>query len=213
MIPAMTPTEIRRFWAKVKQGGPDECWPWTATVNNKGYGQFGLRYRLHGPHRISWMLEKGKDPGRLFVCHKCDNPPCCNPRHLFLGTQFDNMKDMIAKGRADHSKNVAGSRVCTAKLDEDRVREIWRLHLHEGLGERKLGAQFGVTPPNIHAILSGKTWKSCIPEDRTPHIVPRNGRPRQDQAGQRIAERLAWARSIIERYGSHGTTSSVSTFT
>jgi hypothetical protein len=98
-----------RFWDSVdKSAGPDGCWPWQRGRNNKGYGRFlierdGTRQRPLA-HRVAMRLHLGRELDRAeFVLHHCDNPPCCNPAHLFLGTQKDNMADMMAKGRHDHS--------------------------------------------------------------------------------------------------------------
>lgn len=143
-----------------------------------GYGQFGLRKQVYLAHRVSWVLHYG-DPGSMQVNHKCDNPKCVNPEHLFLGTQRDNMHDMIAKGREDHSKILRGQDHGSSKLNDEKVKEIWRLHLHEGLGERKLGERFGVTPANIHCVLAGKTWKHLIPKDLTPTARPKQGHARK----------------------------------
>jgi hypothetical protein len=95
-----------RFWSKVDQRGPDECWEWTASRNQFGYGQImlgaygtGGKARPFFAHRIAWELIHGPIETGLFVLHRCDNPPCVNPAHLFLGDQSDNMKDAHAKGR------------------------------------------------------------------------------------------------------------------
>jgi hypothetical protein len=91
---------LERFWEKVHVGAPDECWPWIAHRNVDGYGMFRFEgdAQMGRAHVASWRIANG-DTGGLFVLHHCDNPPCCNPAHLFLGTQQENIQDMHHKGR------------------------------------------------------------------------------------------------------------------
>lgn len=96
----LTPEE--RFWAKVEKG-PD-CWEWKA-FRNKGYGKFTYNGRMYLAHRLSWILTNGPIPDGLGVLHSCDNPPCVNPDHLFLGTQLDNMRDASNKGRCANQRS------------------------------------------------------------------------------------------------------------
>jgi hypothetical protein len=95
---------IERFWAKVRI--TPGCWLWMAAVNDRGYGRFTLDRtgKLIPAHRFAWSAENGPIPPGLLVCHSCDNPPCVNPAHLWLGTQSDNMIDCLAKGRHRHQK-------------------------------------------------------------------------------------------------------------
>ena len=88
-----------KFWNKVDRRGPDDCWPWLKGKDRKGYGQTTIAYQHHRAHRLAWELANGPIPAGLCVLHRCDNPPCCNPGHLWLGTQRDNAHDAIAKGR------------------------------------------------------------------------------------------------------------------
>ena len=102
----MARNDKHSFWKKVKVGKDDECWEWLACKNKKGYGFFRVNWILRRAHRFAWTVTYGKIPEGLFVCHRCDNPGCCNPKHLFLGTNTDNMVDMISKGRASWQKGV-----------------------------------------------------------------------------------------------------------
>lgn len=91
-----------RFWPKVDRRGPDECWPWKAARRAAGYGKIGRGKSGRGwmlAHRASWELAHGPISSETLVLHRCDNPPCVNPAHLFLGTHADNVHDMVAKGR------------------------------------------------------------------------------------------------------------------
>jgi hypothetical protein len=116
-------TVEERFWEKVDKNGPiipyvgTPCWVWTAGTASYGYGHFRIGSKLIYTHRYSWELVNGAVPDGLMVCHKCDNSPCVNPNHLFLGTNSDNQRDSIEKGRGNKAigdKN--GSRVHPEKL-------------------------------------------------------------------------------------------------
>ncbi len=99
---------LDRFWAKVDRSGPG-CWPWMGAHNPRGYGNFAIGDMTVRASRMAWELSFGPIPDGLWVLHTCDNPPCCNPAHLFLGTHAANMADMKAKGRAPGG-NAVGER-------------------------------------------------------------------------------------------------------
>ncbi len=91
--------DIKRFWAKVETNGKDECWQWLGCKTKDGYGRFVMFGRAVRAHRVAFVISNGEIVDGLVVCHKCDNPSCCNPSHLFSGTPSDNMKDRDSKGR------------------------------------------------------------------------------------------------------------------
>jgi hypothetical protein len=95
----LTQTNIQRFERKVDRRQPGECWPWTGARNPKGYGQFNDGIRFHTASRFAWAIaNKSPFPADLLACHSCDNPPCCNPAHIWPGTHTENMQDAAAKG-------------------------------------------------------------------------------------------------------------------
>lgn len=102
-----TPKEAARFWSKVAQGDPDACWNWTACTTGARrlgwYGRFALRKKRYYAHRVAWCIARGFPmeylTDELAILHTCDNPLCCNPNHLLLGTQLLNVQDMIRKAR------------------------------------------------------------------------------------------------------------------
>lgn len=101
------PLDPSRFWGKVKVGSPGECWPWGGSVDTDGYGVVRWGGRQTKAHRLAWSLENGPIPVGLGVLHRCDNPPCCNPACLFLGTNRDNVADRERKGRTARRKTDA----------------------------------------------------------------------------------------------------------
>lgn len=164
----LTQEQVDHFWENIckTEGG---CWDWKNAVDRRGYGKMGLKYpgtkrsRMLLSHRVAFYLTTGEFPSKLSVLHHCDRPVCCNPDHLFLGTQLDNMRDMIQKGRksTQHSTRTMGEKVNTAKLNADQVREIRRLYA-EGHTQENLGALYKVTSVNISAIIRRETWKHVI---------------------------------------------------
>lgn len=142
-----------RFWSKVNVTDPDKCWEWTAGRNENGYGTLNWqRRKMEKAHRVSWIVAHGDIPKGLEICHSCDNPPCCNPSHLFLGTHNDNIQDMIAKGRLVVPR---GEKHGNSRFSDAQVVEMRKLH-QEGQTPAQLSRLFGISKTHIHSILKGK---------------------------------------------------------
>jgi len=142
-----------RFWEKVDVRGPDECWPWKAGKDKKGYGRFVVRFgKWMLAHRLAYELTVGPIPDGKDVCHSCDSPGCCNKAHHFIGTHIDNNADAFNKAR----KNGHG--YGSAKLSPDQVRQIREL-ASQGRSRKEIGVLFGVTDVSIGNIINGKTWR------------------------------------------------------
>ena len=149
------------------------CWVWQGTLAKKGYGELliGSARNRKSPyayreraHRFAYCyFNKTEIPEGLHVLHKCDNPQCCNPSHLFLGTNLDNIADKMRKGRQFQGPNPNmsrgnGTQIYNAKLTEDDVQKICELH-RAGYSYRKIAKQFKVSTSPIYRVLSGKGWK------------------------------------------------------
>ncbi len=149
---------INRFWSCVDQsGGPDACWEWTRSKKAFGHGRVSLHGRDLIAHRVAYVLTHGDVPMGTMVCHACDNPACCNPRHLWAGTQGDNVRDCVAKGRNAYAPR-RGEEHPKARLTEAEVLEIRRLYRRGEAGYRRLAVRFGVTPMAIKAIVVRRSW-------------------------------------------------------
>jgi hypothetical protein len=149
----------QRLWAKVERGEPNACWPWRGATYGRGYGLIGKVGGKDGPsipaHRAAWMLTHGEIPDGMQVCHRCDNPPCCNPEHLFLGTHGDNMRDKVLKGR---QHRPSGSTHGNSKLTESKVLEIRARYEAGGVSQYALAADYGVGVMQINRIVNRKHW-------------------------------------------------------
>lgn len=132
------------------------CWRWCGYVGELGYGIAIINGKSWLMHRRAWTVFNGEIPFGKFLCHKCDNPPCCNPDHLFLGTQADNLADCRAKKR-----NNIGIRNGSAKLTEKQVIEIRQFPSYRGI-LTKLALSYNVTHLCISDIRNGKTWKHLL---------------------------------------------------
>ena len=140
--------------AKKTEAKPNCCVEWIGYRDRQGYGRAWFDYQPIGAHRLSWSIANGPIPEGMCVLHRCDNPSCVNPEHLFLGTVSENHKDMMLKKR-----NVLslGERNGQSKLDAAKVREIRALKGIET--QRRIAGRFGICCENIRQIWSRQTWK------------------------------------------------------
>lgn len=149
-----------RFWSKVdRSGGDDACWPFAGYRMPDGYGRVDWRGKLELAHRVAWSLANGQPLPEDDVLHECDNPPCCNPSHLFLGSHEINMADMVVKGR---SSRKLGERNGRAELSEDDVRAIRERYASGNVSQTALSTAYGVDQTTISKIVRRKLW---------PHVV------------------------------------------
>jgi len=154
----ITDTLVKRFWSRIDKNGENGCWIWTRGKHKFGYGRINYGGTIYTAHRLAWEIAKGKIPDGMFVCHHCDNPPCCNPKHLFIGTPKDNMQDAAQKGRARNNPHY-GEEHHSNKLTwekVDRIRFLWETHQHT---RSELGRMFGVTHQQVQNIIDHKHWK------------------------------------------------------
>jgi hypothetical protein len=178
----------QRFWTKVNKNGPNGCWIWTAAVDGGGYGNFALhKGRFVKAHRLAYEMMVGQIPEGMNVLHRCDTPRCVNPSHLFLGTQADNMADMVSKNRFRlgnrnppkgdahylhrHPEKVRrgyqrapGTYHCGddhygAKLTASQVIAIRERYAAAQATMGKLASEYGVAKGTIQDIIERKTWK------------------------------------------------------
>jgi hypothetical protein len=143
-----------RFRERVDKNSPNGCHLWTAATTSSGYGAICDDSGRQIPaHRAAYMLahEMTSLPPKTEVCHRCDNPPCVNPDHLFLGTRTDNVRDMLKKGRSPH-----------AKLTTYDVRAIRRLYRSSAYSQQRLAAQLNVSPATIWQIVTKQTWRQVV---------------------------------------------------
>jgi hypothetical protein len=186
--------QIAKFWAQVDQsGGEDSCWKWTrycGNATNKGYGQYHFRDKKVYTHIFAYKLACGDVPQGLEVCHTCDNPSCCNPKHLFLASHQENMQDRSRKGRGGGARgrkpglrksyddvplrepnNKSGERNAKAKLTDDQVRRIRSRYAEGDISQRKLAAEYGVHASLIGFIVRRAAWQHVADEPKAAAII------------------------------------------
>lgn len=147
-----------RFWQKVdKTSSPNGCWLWIGSLNADGYGNFPWEeIKEYRAHRIAWLLTNGPIPDGVYVLHKqtCTSRKCINPEHLYLGDQFDNMKDALEQGTFSHQKGTLNA---NSLLNEDAVREIRKEYRRGNVAF--LAKKFGVSIATIRDVHKGRSWQ------------------------------------------------------
>ena len=156
---------IQNFWDKVIK--TDKCWKWKGKPGHHGYGRIRCLDKDYAAHRLSWEIHYGSIPEGFCVCHKCDNPPCTNPKHLFLGTHTDNQHDCYLKKRRAYSekngkytrpdRTPVGEKHGRAKLKESDIKKI--RSLKNKISQTAIAHIFNTPQTNISLILNNKAWK------------------------------------------------------
>lgn len=178
-IPEISPEQLEQFKSLITRLPDNYCMPWHGAQTRRGYGVFHIRGRgVFRAHRIAYCLATGDKVGGICVLHRCDNPPCCNPEHLFKGTTADNVADKMKKGRHRGGRGPKGSRHGRAKLNEDAVVKI-RQQFAAGATMNHLARTYGVSHPSIKRIVDGTGWthvkahavegNSLIPQTEEAH--------------------------------------------
>jgi len=162
--PTLTDEDLRRFWSHVDRRGANECWPWLGACWKNGYGKFGTRTgkkKTWRVHKLVCIQTHGPLPKNYGALHTCDFRACCNPDHVYPGTQARNMRDMVERGRSPHTQQV-GEQNGRAKLTWPRVRDI---RARAGsVTQQDLAAQHGVSTQTISAIVCNAIWKEPAAE-------------------------------------------------
>lgn len=181
-----TEARVEQFWARVQRGAADECWPWDRVDTRRGRPSYGMTM-LHGEpigaHRLAYRLTHGDIPDGMYVCHTCDNPPCCNPAHLFLGTPAQNSADMVAKGRASRLGNPFGIGIPNgsdsphAKLTDAQVIEARAKYASGGYTYKELAAEYGLTTMAMHRAVRGLSYPEL--PGAVARQVPYRARPKR----------------------------------
>lgn len=150
------PGLAERFWSCVdRTGGSESCWEWRLSRYRGGYGKTSDAGKSLYAHRVAYELSVGPIPPGMEVCHSCDNPPCCNPSHFFLGTHHQNLMDSVSKSRWRMGEKYGGP------LTRESVKEIRasgkRGEVHERIAER-----FGVTQSTVSRVIRNEVWRDSV---------------------------------------------------
>ena len=157
-VPTLTEWQKQLFWSKVEVRSDTECWPWLGARGRDGRGQVRIDTVCYTASRVALSLSVKQDLVDLVAKHSCDNPPCCNPRHLSAATQSSNIRESGGKGRRDYAR-ARGEAAGGAKLTSGSVEDI-RARIVEGVNDAAIARQYGVDASSIRNIRIGKTWRT-----------------------------------------------------
>lgn len=155
------PDYVKLFWQKVAITADDnKCWLWLASRTSTGYGQTSQMGYTKKAHRVAWAFPNYVIPAGMEICHSCDNPLCCNPKHLFLGTTQDNKDDMVRKGRQASGDKVArrGELHPRHKLTAEQVVHIRERYKRGEATQKAMAIEFGVSTSCISSIVHRRKW-------------------------------------------------------
>lgn len=175
-----------RFWARVQKS--DGCWTWIGGHNRAGYGRLMVDREVIPAHRFAWTIANGPIPQGMIVCHRCDNPPCVRPDHLFVGTYADNHRDMRAKGRD------VGNR----RLSPPVARRIRELNA-SGVPQAAIAAMFAIGQTTVSHVVRGTTWAAAGGPVQSLATHCKNGHPRVVGDGYCHACNAAAVRRYVAR--------------
>ena len=161
--PRLSEGSPEAFWSRVDRSGSD-CWPWRGYICKAGYGTVKWRGQMSRAHRVAYELAVGPIPDQALIRHGCDNPPCCNPAHLALGSPLDNMADKMGRGRWRGNATSIGEKHVRAKLTADVVRSI-RAAYAAGTTSSQLAREHRVHPSTVMQVVNRLTWKHLDPPD------------------------------------------------
>lgn len=158
MLPLLlTPQQVAHFWGRVQQGSADECWPWQGAKQHRGHGHLRVGGgRIEKAHRVAYFLTYGEP--KHFVCHRCNNPPCCNPKHLYDGTPQQNAADSIAAGTFVYAAKL-GEENPNVRFTVEQILEIRRLYKTGQYKQSEIATMFGTKQGAISDIIRRRTWR------------------------------------------------------
>jgi len=151
---SLTAKDIARFWSRVPRLDSSKCWNWAGCLDSNGYGVMSIKNQAKRAHRVSFMIHYGSTRGGMHVLHRCDNPACVNPSHLFEGTNTDNVADMV-----DKERNPRGETCGLSRFSESQILEIRSKYVKNVYGMKRLAREFGTCQSTINKILKRRTWK------------------------------------------------------